>query len=135
MLKKRIIFTLLYSENFFHLSRNFRLQKIGNYKWLKDNYNFSKISFFIDELIILNIQRDNKNFQSFFENIKHITKECFIPVTIGGGINNLQTADIFFRNGADKILVNSVIHSNIDLIKKLASIYGSQSIVASIDFK
>ena len=94
MLKKRIIFTLLYSENFFHLSRNFRLQKIGNYKWLKDNYNFSKISFFIDELIILNIQRDNKNFQSFFENIKHITKECFIPVTIGKRILRAETAAI-----------------------------------------
>ena len=42
MLKKRVIFTLLYDSGSFMLSRNFRLQKVGDIQWLKKNYNFSK---------------------------------------------------------------------------------------------
>ena len=55
MLKKRIIFTLVYDQGTFVLSRNFRLQKVGDLRWLKDNYDFSRVAFSIDELIILDI--------------------------------------------------------------------------------
>ena len=67
MLKKRIIFTLLFCENYFVLSRNFNLQKVGDLQWL-ENYNFKETAKFIDELIILNISRKNnykKNLQIF----------------------------------------------------------------------
>ena len=42
---KRIIFTLLFSDNNFYLSRNFTLQKVGDIKWLKKNYDFQKLLF------------------------------------------------------------------------------------------
>ena len=48
MLKKRLIFSLLYSEGYFLQSRNFNLQKVGNIDWLKNNYNFKNISPYID---------------------------------------------------------------------------------------
>ena len=60
MLKKRIIFTLLYDNGYYIQSRNFRRQKIGNAKWINKNYNFSHISNFIDELIILDISKKKK---------------------------------------------------------------------------
>ena len=60
MLKKRIIFTLLYCDGFFVQSRNFNLQKVGDVNWLEKNYEFKKISYFIDELIILDISRKKK---------------------------------------------------------------------------
>ena len=44
MLKKRVIFTLLYENGYFVLSRNFRLQKIGDLNWLKKNYNQSFVT-------------------------------------------------------------------------------------------
>ena len=47
MLKKRIIFTLLYDQGTFVLSRNFRLQKVGDLSWLKENYDFSRVAFSI----------------------------------------------------------------------------------------
>ena len=50
MLNKRIIFGLLYSNNYFHLSRNFRLQKVGDINWLQDNYAFNETCQYIDEL-------------------------------------------------------------------------------------
>ena len=55
MLKKRIIFTLLYKDGSFCLSRNFNLQKVGNLNWIKKNYDFSLIAKSIDELIILKL--------------------------------------------------------------------------------
>ena len=57
---KRIIFTLLFSDNNFYLSRNFTLQKVGDIKWLKKNYDFQKLLFSVDELIILNVDREKK---------------------------------------------------------------------------
>ena len=70
MLKKRIIFCLLYLDGKFCLSRNFRLQKIGDYDWLINNYGFHNIYNAIDELIILNVSRDNEVEKSFFDLVK-----------------------------------------------------------------
>ena len=58
MLKKRLIFNLLFSEGKFALSRNFRLQEVGDIEWLQKNYNFSQISHAIDELIIIDVSRN-----------------------------------------------------------------------------
>ena len=59
--KKRIIFTLLYNSNKFVLSRNFRLQTIGDLDWLKRNYNFDNVAYHIDELLILDVTRGKKD--------------------------------------------------------------------------
>ena len=64
MLRKRLIFTLLYDDGFFIQSRNFRRQKIGKKEWINKNYNFSYISNFIDELVILDISK-KKKYKSF----------------------------------------------------------------------
>ena len=48
MIKKRLIFTLLYSEEYFFQSRNYNIQKVGDINWLKKNYNFNNI-FYIDK--------------------------------------------------------------------------------------
>jgi len=61
MLRKRIIFSLLYADGFFNQSRNFRLQKVGNEKWLEHNYHFSKIAHSLDELILIDATKSNKN--------------------------------------------------------------------------
>jgi cyclase len=138
MIKKRLCFTLLYSEGSFCVSRNFKLQKVGDIDWLLDNYNFETILEYLDELIILNIDKKNNNEQystSFFEDTEKILKKCFLPVAIGGGINNFEIVKKLFNSGADKIILNSAFYSNRNLIKKIADNYGNQSIVCSIDYK
>ena len=84
MLRKRLIFTLLFEKGSFHLSRNFRLQKIGNYEWLKKNYDFSLIANSVDEIVLLNVARNETEINNFTEIIKIFTKECFIPISAGG---------------------------------------------------
>ena len=69
MLNKRIIFALLFKDGFFHLSRNFRLQKVGDVNWLINNFGFGETCEYVDEIIILNV-KDNPSKQ---DNCKFIT--------------------------------------------------------------
>lgn len=135
MLKKRIIFTLLYGDGSFMLSRNFRLQKVGDMKWLKDNYNFSSVSFSIDELVVLDVSRRSRDPSHFGECLKEIVSSCFIPVSAGGGVSSVEHAKLLLRSGADKIVVNSEISRRPEFISELASEFGQQCIVASVDAK
>lgn len=131
--KPRLCFTLLYSDGDFCLSRNFKIQKVGNLDWIKSNYEFESISRSIDELLILNIDRTGPT-DKFIEDIRKIIDGCFMPIAIGGGIRSEDDAKIFFDNGADKIVVNNALWKNPDLVYYLAELYGSQSIIGSLDF-
>lgn len=135
MLKKRLVFCLLYSSGQFCLSRNFRLQKVGDITWLRKNYNFSDIAKSIDELIILDVGRGVRDKSEFCRVVSQITEDCFIPFVLGGGINNIDDASILISHGADKIIVNSLAANDPSSIKNLVKIYGSQSIVASVDYR
>lgn len=135
MLKKRILFTLLYNDGNFMLSRNFRLQKVGNLIWLQKNYNFSQVAFSLDELVILDVTRENRNRSKFCEHVKSVAKECFIPIAAGGGIQNVEEAIALLRSGADKIVVNSMVADNPAMIFELASVLGRQCVIVSADVK
>ena len=135
MLRKRIIFTLIYCDGFFMQSRNFRLQKVGNLEWLEKNYQFQKIAFSLDELVILNASRKQKSIEIFSSTLNKLVNSVFIPIAAGGGIKTMDDASFLFRNGADKIVLNSAFSESTTLIKDLVQKYGSQSIVASIDYR
>ena len=57
MLKKRIIFSLLYDDGFFVQSRNFDKQKVGDINWLLNSFKIENVSYYIDELIILDVSK------------------------------------------------------------------------------
>lgn len=135
MLRKRIIFSLIYSDGFFNQSRNFRLQRVGNENWLENNYQFSKIAHSLDELILIDASKSNKDIQKFSSTISKIVENVFIPICAGGGVRNISDAKLLFNSGADKIILNSSLFENPALVLELVKIYGSQSIVASIDYK
>lgn len=98
-----------------------------------------------DEVIYLNIRPELTNMTRQDKNIKYtndfdriiefVGKKAFMPLTVGGGIKNLKDVEKYFKMGADKVSINSSFYSNPDLIYEVAKIYGSQSIVASIDLK
>ena len=121
MLKKRVIFTLLYDSGYFMLSRNFRLQKVGNMQWLKKNYNFSHISFSIDELIILDVTRNERNEAAFYEHVRLLNDECFVPIAAGGGIREVEQARKLLHSGADKVVINTLLVEDSEIISEIAS--------------
>ena len=137
MIFKRIIYALLYSNGNFHLSRNFRLQKVGDVNWLKDNFGFGETCDYIDELMIINVTQEptKKDFHKYFNDVDLLRKKIFVPITLGGGIRNLSNAKACFDNGADKILINYLAHKNLNIIEDISKIYGEQAISIMVDFK
>ena len=135
MLRKRIIFSLIYSDGYFMQSRNFRLQKVGNLNWLEKNYKFQSIAFSLDELIVLNASKTEKNIAEFATTVSNLVNNVFIPIAAGGGIRTLEDAELLFNSGADKLVINTALVQSPELVKTLVKQYGSQSIVASIDYK
>ena len=117
------------------LSRNFRLQKVGNLNWLQVNYDFSHISFSIDELIVLDVTRGEKKTDEFCAALKQLTEGCFVPIAAGGGVRTIETARNLLRSGADKVVVNSALYENSGFVGNLSSEFGQQCVVASMDIK
>ncbi|WP_299136298.1 AglZ/HisF2 family acetamidino modification protein [uncultured Tenacibaculum sp.] len=88
----------------------------------------------VDELVLLDIEASTKNYEPRYEWIQDIVSESFMPIGYGGGIKNIEQVKKIFDLGVEKIILNTS-SQDLDLISKAASIYGSQSIVASIDVK
>ena len=135
MLKKRILFTLLYDAGSFMLSRNFRLQRVGSLEWLQRNYNLAHIAFYIDELIVLDVSRGQRDSDTFCETLKALTAGCFVPIAAGGGVRTVAQARQLLRSGADKIVVNTPLFEQPDLVRQLAQEFGQQCVVGSVDLK
>jgi cyclase len=135
MAKKRVIFTLLYSEGSFFLSRNFRLQKGGNVSWLLKNFKFSELSRSIDELIIVDVSRGAKDRGRFIADVREVIKACFIPVALGGGIDKFEDASLLIQGGADKLVFTSSYATAPEVIREVIHTYGQQCVVGCIDVK
>lgn len=116
-------------------SRNFRLQKVGNLKWLENHYKFQQIAFSLDELIILDATKTQKSIQNFAAAVEKLVSDVFIPVAAGGGIRSIEDAELLFNSGADKIVLNTLLIENSSEVENIVKTYGSQSVVASIDYK
>jgi len=132
---RRLIFTLLYDSGQFMLSRNFRLQKVGSINWLFDNYDFANVSHGLDELMVLDVTKGPHNSAEFCDRVQHISSRCFIPLTVGGGIDSFEVAQRYMGSGADKLLVNSAFATAPELCKELAAHFGRQCIVGGIDYR
>lgn len=99
----------------------------------------------VDEIVLLNIgsndivdsRRDDKwhNLGQglFTDLVKETSKSCFCPLSVGGGICNIEQFADLFESGADKCIVNTACFTNPGLIRTATERYGSQAIVASID--
>jgi len=137
MTNKRIIYSLLYSKGFFHLSRNFRLQRVGDINWIKSNYGFGEACHSIDELIVILVTNnpDKREYAEYLKNIKILKKNIFVPLTLGGGIKHFDNAKMYFDNGADKILINTAFYNDRKLLGRIASEFGAQANTLMIDYK
>jgi cyclase len=89
----------------------------------------------VDELIVLDIDASLNDEEINTEIISDIADECFMPLTIGGGINTIDDIYKVLNAGADKIAINSKALDDFEFIKQASSIFGAQCIVCSIDVK
>ena len=89
----------------------------------------------IDELIFMDSVASLYGRNNLYEIINEASKNIFIPLTVGGGIRNIDDAFKAFNSGADKITVNTAAVEDNNLINNLSKKFGSQSLVLSIEAK
>ena len=83
----------------------------------------------------MNIERENSTIEPLLKVLEEVSKVCFMPLALGGGIKTIDDMKILFRNGADKVIVNSSVYQNYSLIKEASLLFGKQSIIISVDTK
>jgi len=89
----------------------------------------------VDELIILDIAATVEKRKPNFDLIREVADECFMPVCYGGGVSSIDEMKMFFGLGIEKVSINTHSFNNPDLIYQSAKVFGSQSIIVSIDVK
>ena len=88
-----------------------------------------------DEITFLDITASHEERQTTIETVSAIAGEVFIPLTVGGGIRNLDDIREMLNAGADKVAINTAALLNPDLVKQAAERFGSQCIVVAVDAK
>jgi len=87
----------------------------------------------VDEVVLLDITATKENREPNYAKIEEICSEAFMPFAYGGGIQNIDQIQKLFQLGIEKVVLNSVLAENLNLVKEAVAIFGSQSIIASID--
>jgi len=88
-----------------------------------------------DELIFLDITASYENRTTMLNVVREVSKQVFIPFTVGGGIRSIKDIRNILLAGADKISLNTQAVKNPELISQAANIFGSQCVVVAIDTK
>jgi imidazole glycerol-phosphate synthase subunit HisF len=86
-----------------------------------------------DELILIDIDASRENRGPRTEIIEQVAAECFMPLTVAGGVYSLEEATYCMNAGADKLCLNTTALDRPELINELAQVFGAQAIVVSID--
>ena len=130
MLSRRIIACLDVRDGSVVKGVSFQgLRNAGDPAELARRYNVEGI----DELVILDVTATLEKRPALARTIEAVSKELFIPLTVGGGITSDAHADAVVNAGADKVSVNSAALSDPALLTRLAARYGSQAVVVAID--
>ena len=132
MLKKRIIPVQLLMND-----RLVKTLQFGEYRDVGNPISSSKVysDSDADELVFLNINRSERSVETLKWLIEKVSEVCFMPLAVGGGIKSLEDARSLIRNGADKIILNSVNYFDYSLISSISNDFGSQAVVISVDVR
>jgi len=89
----------------------------------------------VDELVFLDITASSEQRPPQFELLARMTSECFMPLCYGGGVRTIADMRKLFALGIEKVAVNTYAAENPDFIREAADIFGSSSVIVSIDVK
>ncbi|XDD52804.1 AglZ/HisF2 family acetamidino modification protein [Leptospira sp. WS4.C2] len=132
MLKPRIIPTLLLKDGGL-----VKTTKFDNPRYIGDPINAVKIfnEKEADELVLIDIDASMLGKEPDYRLIERIANECRMPLSVGGGIKNLEQANKILGFGVEKIIVSSLLVENPEMISRMVNYLGSQSVVVSLDLK
>ena len=130
MLKKRLVACLL-------IRNGLIVQSIGFKKYLPIGHPQFPLEFVahwdVDEIILLDISASAAGRTLDTKLLKVLSKSCFVPLTVGGGIKSVGDVMEVIRAGADKICINTIAIENPKIVSEIADAFGSQCVVVSMD--
>ena len=88
-----------------------------------------------DEICFLDITASNENRETIYDVVERTSKKCFVPLTVGGGVRNVEDINKLLNCGADKVSINTAAVENPKVIEESSKKFGSQCIVVAIDAK
>lgn len=128
MLRKRLITVLTFNDGVLFRTKLFE----PDYRY---TLNFVD-AWSVDEVVILDVTRPNKGErENFYKVVQHFARTCFVPLSVGGGIRDVDEVRKLMRLGADKVVLNTGAIERPELITETARQYGAQCVVLSIDAK
>ena len=107
------------------------VRQVGEPKLLAEKYYKQGV----DEILYMDVVASLYERNTIAKFIKQAAENIFVPLTVGGGIRNMQDIRNVLNNGADKVAINTAAIKNKELIKKASQEIGSQSILVSIEAK
>ena len=88
-----------------------------------------------DELIVLDVTATTEDRGPDFDLVRDLASECFMPLTVGGGVRTLDHFKQLINGGADKVAINSAAIESPSLVREAAEKFGRQAVVVSIDVR
>ena len=86
-----------------------------------------------DELCFLDITASHENRSTLFDVVARTAEQCFMPVTVGGGVRTIEDIRKLLLSGADKVSINTAAVTDPDFVARAADKFGDQCIVVSVD--
>ena len=88
-----------------------------------------------DEICFLDITASNENRDTIYDVVERTSKNCFVPLTVGGGVRSVGDINKLLNCGADKVSINTAAVQNLEVVVESSKKFGSQCIVVAIDAK
>jgi len=88
-----------------------------------------------DELCFLDITASHENRETIFDVVARTAEQCFMPLTVGGGVRTTDDIRKLLLAGADKVSINTAAVHNPDFVREAAEKFGTQCIVVAVDAK
>ena len=107
------------------------LRKIGDPKEIIENYYKEKV----DELLVIDCVASLYGRNNLFSFIKEITKDIFVPITLGGGIRSLNDIENALKSGVDKVSINSKALEDPNFLSEAVRQFGESTIVVNVEAK
>lgn len=133
MLKRRLIPVLILRDGQVVQSVQFRHTNVIHWDPMKAVEFFN--AWAVDEIVVLDVSRDTRRRQRFYDAVSALSRKCFVPLTVGGWIGSVDEMRAILRLGADKVVVNTEAVRRPAFIAEAAATFGSQCVVVAIDVR
>lgn len=133
MLKRRLIPVLILRDGQVVQSVQFRHTNVIHWDPMKAVEFFN--AWAVDEIVVLDVSRDTRRRQRFYDAVSALSRKCFVPLTVGGWIGSVDEVRAILRLGADKVVINTEAARRPAFISETAATFGSQCVVVAIDVR